>query len=223
MIVKRAFGGTMAEAKLEDPAGDRDLGRRGGRRQGSTTTREEILRSARKLFAELGYRGATTRAIAQDARVDPALIHHFFHTKEELFNAAISDAFRPEAILDVVRQPGDGGVGERLIRGFLRLWDDREAREPMLAVVRSSMAYDDAAHLVSEFVTTQVIGEVVKSNATSHAELRTTLVGAQMIGILVVRYVLAVEPFASLDPETLAALLGPGIDRCLAENLDLTT
>jgi AcrR family transcriptional regulator len=212
----------MGEVRsADDQAADRDhdLGRRGGRRQGSTTTRQDILRSARKLFAERGYRGATTRAIAQDARVDPALIHHFFQTKEGLFTAAISDAFRPDMILEVVHGPGDGTVGEKLIRGFLGLWDDQEAREPMLAVVRSSMAYDDAAQLVSEFVTTQVIGQVVKANATSHLELRTALIGAQIIGILVVRYILGIEPFASLAPEAVATLLGAGIDRCLNENL----
>lgn len=204
-----------------DPEAGHDPERRGGRRPGSTMTRQDIIRSARKLFAERGYRGATTRAIAQDARVDPALIHHFFHTKEGLFAAAISDAFRPESILETVGGPDDGTVGEKLIRGFLKLWDDPEAREPMLAVVRSSMAYDDAARLVSEFVTTQVIGQVVKRYSISDLELRTSLVGAQIIGILVVRYVLRIEPFASLSSETVATLLGSGIDRCLDADLNL--
>lgn len=203
-----------------DPAAERDPGRRGGRRQGITTTRVDIIRSARKLFAERGFRGATTRAIAQDARVDPALIHHFFHTKEGLFTEAISDALRPDAILAAAQRLDSGTTGEKLIRGFLGMWEDREVREPMLAVVRSSMAYDDAAQLVSEFLTTQIIGQVVKANATSHLELRTALVAAQIIGILVVRYVLGLEPFRSLAPDAVATLLGPGIDRCLEENLN---
>jgi hypothetical protein len=139
-----------------------------------------------------------------------------------LFGAAINDAFRPEVIIEAVHQPGSGTVGQKLIRGFLTLWDDPEAREPMLAVVRSSVAYDDAVGLVSEFVTTQVIGQVVKANATSHLELRTSLVGAQVIGILMVRYVLRIEPFASLDAETVAGLLGSGIDHCLDDSLDLS-
>lgn len=213
----------MADVKPDGgPEAGHDPGRRGGRRPGSTMTRQDIIRSARKLFAERGYRGATTRAIAQDARVDPALIHHFFRTKEGLFAAAIGDAFRPEAILETVGEPGDGTVGEKLIHGFLKLWDDPEAREPMLAVVRSSMAYDDAARLVSEFVTTQVIGQVVKRYSTSDLELRTSLIGAQIIGILVVRYVLRIEPFASIASETVATLLGPGIDRCLDADLHLS-
>lgn len=198
-----------------------DPGRRGGRHPGSTATRQDIIRSARKLFAAHGYRGATTRAIAEDARVDPALIHHFFQTKEGLFQAAIGDGFRSEGILEAVQEPGGGAVGEKLIREFLRLWDEPEARELMLAVVRSSMTYDGAAQLVSEFVTTQIIGEVVKMRATSAPELRMTLVGAQIIGIVLVRYVLQIEPFASLQPDAVARVLSPNIDHCLDDSLDL--
>jgi hypothetical protein len=83
------------------------------------------------------------------------------------------------------------------------------------------MAYDDAARLVSEFVTTQVIGQVVKRYSTSDLELRTSLVGAQIIGILVVRYVLRIEPFASLASESVAMMLGSSIDRCLDADLGL--
>ena len=116
--------------------------------------------------------------------------------------------------------PSAGTHGERMILAFLSQWDEPQAREPMLAVVRSSMAYDEAARLVSDLVTTQIIGEVVKAAASTHLELRTTLVGTQIIGILVVRDLLRIEPFASLPPETIAAVLGPAVDRLINADLD---
>jgi AcrR family transcriptional regulator len=195
--------------------------RRSGRRQGYSSTREDIIRSAQKLFAERGFRGATMRAIAMDARVDAALIHHFFTSKEGVFSAAVGDAFRPGQILEAVLPAGPGEVGGRLVRAFLALWDDPKTRDPMLAVVRSAVSYDDAARLVSDFVTTQVIGHVVKLHAASDKELRTTLIGSQVIGMLMVRYVIKIEPLSSLAPDAVSALLGPVIDRYLIDDLDV--
>jgi len=194
--------------------------RRTGRRQGVSSTRRDIIRSAQKLFAERGYRGATTRAIARDAQVDSALIHHFFATKEGVFVAAIADAFQPDAILESVLVPGPGTVGERLIRSILLLWDEPETRDPMQAMVRSAVSHDSAARLVSDFVTKQVIGQVVDVNATSHKALRTTLIGTQVIGMLMVRYMIGIEPLASLAPDAVVSLIGPVVDHYLSEDLD---
>ncbi len=194
--------------------------RRTGRRQGVSSTRQDIIRSAQKLFAERGYRGATTRAIARDAQVDSALIHHFFTTKEGVFVAAITDAFQPDAILESVLAPGPGTVGERLIRSILVLWDDPETRDPMQAMVRSAVSHESAARLVSDFVTEQVIGQIVDANAASHKALRTTLIGTQVIGMLMVRYMIGIEPLASLAPDAVVLLLGPIVDRYLSDDLD---
>lgn len=212
----------MSEESLPGkfPADKRDQARRGGRRQGASTTRDDILRAARKLFSERGFRDATTRAIAREARVDPALVHYFFATKEGLFAEAVRGALDPSTILDAVRAQSEGTTGERLIRAFLGLWDDPEAREPTLAVVRSSMAYDAAARLVNDLVTSQVIGEVVQAHATDQAAKRTVLIGTQIFGILMVRYLLGVEPLADMEPKQVAALLAPGIDRLITAELD---
>jgi AcrR family transcriptional regulator len=218
-------GGTVTE---DDPVGrdqDADQGaafpRRGGRRQGISGTRQDIIRSARKLFAERGYQGATMRAIARDARVDAALIHHFFTSKEGIFTAAIGDAFRPEGILAAAQAPGPGTPGERLLRAFLAVWDDPESRGPMLAVVRSAVASDEAARMISDFVTTQVIADVVKRNADTHRELRTAMIGSLVIGLLMVRCVIRIEPLAGLDQDTVLTVLGPAVDRYLEPDLDV--
>lgn len=195
--------------------------RRIGRRQGFSSTRQDIIRSAQKLFAERGYRGATTRAIARDARVDSALIHHFFATKEGVFFAAIGEAFQPELILESVLAPGVGTVGDRLIRALLTLWDNPETRDPMQAMIRSAVAYDNAARLVTDFITEQVISQIVDNNAVSHQRLRTTLIGLEVVGMLMVRYVIGIEPLASLRSEAVVKLVGPTVDHYLTGDLDV--
>lgn len=179
-------------------------------------TMQDILRSARKLFARHGYPGTTMRAIAQDSQVDPALIYHYYGSKERLFAVAIDGGLERSAILAHATEPGQGTPGERLLGAFMRVWDDPSAREPMLAVVRSALAYDDAVALVSD---PQVISHIVKARTTSQHELRTALIGSVVIGVLVMRYEFRIEPFASLSADVVATILGPVVDRCLAEDL----
>ena len=207
---------TRSGSPAEPP---RFAARRYGRKPEGRPTREGILRSAAKQFAERGYHGATIRTIALDAQVDAALIHYFFGTKEELFAAAMGDAFQVAEILQEVSEPGPGMVGWRLLRSLLQMWDDPSAREPLLAVLRSVVADDGTARIVRDCVATQAIAYIVKTHTNSQHELRTALISSHIFGILVARYVLRIEPLAGLSAEQAAAMLAPALDGCLAENL----
>lgn len=197
-----------------------DPGRRSGRRPGPTGTRGDIIRAAQKLFAERGYYGASMRAIAQEARVDAALIHHFFSSKEGVFAAAIEDSFQlPELVDDVLKHDTDE-IGERLVRGYLDLWDDPADRDPMLAVMRSAVSYDDAARLLNEFIGTRVAGRIIEAIDVPHPELRATLIGAQLVGLAMIRSIVKIEPLASADPEVIVRCLAPTINRYISDDLD---
>lgn len=196
-------------------------GRRSGRRPGLSGTRGDIIRAARKLFAESGYGGASMRAIAREANVDAALIHHFFTSKEGVFAAAIEDAFHPTELVDELLESGTDDLGARLLRAFLERWGNPENREALLAVVRSAVSHGDAARLIEEFVTTRVVGQIAKAIGVSHPELRATLVGAQLIGLVMVRFVVRIEPLASVDPEVVVGCFGPTIHHYLTGDLDL--
>jgi AcrR family transcriptional regulator len=193
-------------------------GRRSGRRPGTNQTRDDILRAARKLFAENGYGGATMRTIAREANVDAALIHHFFVSKEGVFAAAIEESFELTGLVVGVLEGGDEAIGERLVRGFLGLWSAPETRNPMLAVIRSALSYEGAARLLRDFVSEQVIAHVVKASTQEEAQLRGTLVGSQLVGMAIMRHVVKVEPLASADVETIVRFLGPTIDRYLTDD-----
>lgn len=182
-------------------------------------TRQVIVEAARLKFAECGYEGATLRAIAQEARVDPALIHHFFSSKQGLFAAAMDDLLTPADLIPEIIEPGLDGLGERLMRMLVTLWEEDGERNPLLAAVRSAVSHEEAAELLREFVSTEVLGRLGDVIAPAHRELRTALVGSQIIGLVMARYVVKVEPLASAAPQTLVTTMGPAIQYYLSGDL----
>src|SRR5690348_9275019 len=189
--------------------------RRTGRRRGPSATQRDIVAAARKLFAEHGYRGATMRAIAAEANVDAALIHHFFTSKEGVFAAAMEDAFPPPDAIAGVVAGGLDGLAERLVRFFLGLWESPDTREPLLAVMRSAVSYDEAARMLGEFVTGRILGTITGTIEQPDPELRAALIGSQLVGLAMIRYVIKVEPLASASTDTVVAALVPTVDRYL--------
>jgi AcrR family transcriptional regulator len=192
---------------------------RTGRRPGGSGTRDDILQAARKLFAERGYAGATIRAIAQEAGVDGALIHHFFASKEGVFAAAIEDTFAPSEMLPPVLQAGIDGMGERLVRTFLNKWEEPTTDQQLLAVLRSAVSNEEAAQLLRNFLTQELLGRIGQALKGEDAELRATLIGAQLVGVAFLRYVMAYGPIAHMPTESLVHLLSPTIQRYLTEPL----
>jgi AcrR family transcriptional regulator len=197
---------------------------RTGRRAGDSGTREAILRAATEQFAERGYDGATIRAIAAAAGVDPALVHHFYGTKERLFAAAMQLPFVPsEAITAALAdRPAGQPAGAHLVRSALSLWDSPGVREAFVGILRSALTSDQAAAMLREFVTGAILTPVASLAGGADPEqtpFRTSLVGSHMLGLAVARYVLQLPPVATADAETLAAAVGPAIDRYLTGDL----
>jgi AcrR family transcriptional regulator len=190
-----------------------------GRRPGETKTREAILDAATRSFAALGYDRATVRAIARDAGVDPALVMHFFPTKDLIFAAVMDLPFDAErALADVLAGERDE-LAVRLVRRFLSLWEDPETGPAMLGLLRSATSYDTAAERLRELVVARILQPIAGAIDTPEAELRSDLVSAQLVGLAFVRYALRVEPIASAEPEALVAALAPTVQRYLTGEL----
>ncbi|TDC43689.1 TetR family transcriptional regulator [Micromonospora sp. KC213] len=194
--------------------------RRSGRRPGNPDTREVILAAARTTFAERGFDAASIRVIAAAAGVDPALVHHYFGTKEQLFRATIDISVDPAELLPAVLSGDRDTVGERLVRMFLTVWDS-PAGAAAVALLRSAVANEWTARLLREFLVTQVLRRVLDQLAIDPAELplRGSLVASQMIGLAMMRYVVRLEPVASAAPEALVAAVGPTVQRYLTGEL----
>jgi AcrR family transcriptional regulator len=184
-----------------------------GRRPGTSHSREDILRAARERFAAHGYEAATMRAIAADAGVDAALVSYFFGSKEGLFAAAMALPVTPADVLSEVLEGGIDGLGERFVASVLAVFDQEANRAPLLGLLRSAAAQPRSAIAVREFVRAEMMGRLVPLMEGEQRELRATLVGSQMVGLLIQRYLIELEPLASAPAADVVAWVGPTLQR----------
>ncbi|QBS44322.1 TetR family transcriptional regulator [Nocardia sp. CS682] len=188
---------------------------RSGRRPGQSGAREAILAAARARFAEAGFDKTSIRAVASDAGVDPALVHHYFGTKQELFGAVVQLPVSPELTLSAVDAAPLDQLGETILRSVLGVWDS-PAGPGIVAMVRSIIAGGDVS-LARSFILEVVLERVRQRIATPHDDgrLRVALVGSQMIGVLMARKIVAIEPMASSPAEDLVTAVAPTLQRYL--------
>ncbi|MFE7650255.1 TetR/AcrR family transcriptional regulator [Streptomyces phaeoluteigriseus] len=188
----------------------------GARRRGrppraeSADTRDRILAAARGEFSERGYEKSTVRGIAKAAGVDSALVHHYFGTKEQVFAAAVEVAVAPALDApDAVADAPLDQVGERLTRFMFGVWENPTTRMPLLAVVRSAVNNETAAAVFRRLVAAQLLRRIAAQLDVPDAELRAELAAAQLVGTAMLRYVIKVEPLASVDVEQIIARVAP--------------
>ncbi len=190
-----------------------------GPRPGGSDTRAAVLAAAREEFATKGYDGATIRGIATAAEVDPALVHHYFGTKEKLFGAALELPFNPGEIFARVLVGGIDGVGERLLRAAFAAWKDVGARTAAMAVIRTATSSDKGAAMLREFLERNVLERIAAELSPDRAKLRASLVASQMAGLLMARYVIRLPALATADDEELIAAVAPNVQRYLTGDL----
>ncbi|MBD0293106.1 MAG: TetR/AcrR family transcriptional regulator [Jiangellaceae bacterium] len=189
------------------------VARRTGRRPGGPDTKGEILAAARVEFAERAYDGASVRGIAARAGVDPALVHHYFGTKEQLFLAAMEIPFTPSEVAAQIMSGPQPGTGERAVRTFLAIWADPVKRAPFLALLRSAMTHPGAAALLRQFARRAMLARVVARLDVPDRELRAEAAVSHLLGMALMRYVVKIEPLASASEDELVSLVGPVIQR----------
>ncbi|MFE8940115.1 TetR family transcriptional regulator [Streptomyces sp. NPDC007872] len=180
--------------------------------------RERILAAARAQFAERGYDKASVRGIARAAGVDPALVHHYFGSKDEVFAAAVEVSFEPATVVPAIVSGPRDGIGERLARFFIGVWENPASRAPLLAIVRSALTHEAAAAVLRTFVLRRLLERIAAELDVPDPKLRAELAASHMIGIAILRYVIRVEPLASADPEEIVAQVAPTLQRYLTES-----
>jgi AcrR family transcriptional regulator len=192
---------------------------RTGRRPGASSTRDEILRAARKLFAERGYDQATMRAIAAEAGVDAALVVHFFGSKAGLLEAAVEWPFDPEVEMPKLLADGRRQVGRKLAELVVTTWDEEGTRNPLLTLIQAASTEPQAAALLSEFMRGHLYAPLMERLAVDRADLRAELTVSQIIGLGLARYVLRFEPLASARPDEVVDWIAPTLQRYLTGKL----
>jgi len=193
--------------------------KRPGRPPGTSDTRERILTSARELFSRNGIDKTSIRAIAADADVDPALVHHYYGTKTQLFAAAIHIPIDPMQVIGPLQQIPVEEIGHTLPLLLLPLWDS-EMGKGFIATLRSILAGGETS-LVRSFlqeVITKEVGSRV-DNPPGSGPIRVQFVASQLVGVVMARYILELDPFKSLPVEQIAETIAPNLQRYLTGDL----
>jgi len=183
------------------------------------STREGILASARREFAAGGFERATIRGIAAGAGVDPALVHHYFGTKDDLLIEAVRLPVLPDVMLERMTRDDPDRIGEAIARLFFTVWEQPESRPILLGLLRSAMTHDRAAAMLRDLVARRLLGPVAGVLERERAELRAGLAATQLIGLALARYVVRLEPIAEASVDDLVAAAAPTIQRYLAGDL----
>ena len=190
-----------------------------GRRPGPTETPETIRAAATHQFAALGFDRATIRSIAAEAGVDPALVIHHFGSKQRLFIEAVQLPFPPEELIaQLVRGPRSE-VGERVLRFILSVLADEEARARWIGLIRSAVTEPEATRVFREILSTRIFRPLAEQLGMDEAPLRASLAGSQIVGVVMARHIVLIEPLASLEEERLVDTIAPTIQRYLTAPL----
>lgn len=184
-----------------------------GRRPGPTATRDDILAAARRLFGEKGYDATTVRAIAAEAGVSPAMIRHFFGTKEQVFVAVLEFPVSPAEAMPLLLAGPREEFGRRIAGLLVPIWQEPRTRAPLLAVLRSSMTNESAARLLRDFLGAAIVRRAAEGLGVP--PIRVTSAMSQVIGLLLTRYVIGLEPIASVADEEFAELVADTVQHAL--------
>jgi AcrR family transcriptional regulator len=193
-----------------------------GRRPGESGTREVIAAAARRQFAELGFDRTSLRKVAREAGVDPALVTHFYGSKQQLFLAVVELPFDPaQVVTHLVTGPPEQ-AGERLARFVVQVLESEPGRRRVLGILRAATSEPEAARLVRELLTAELMAPVAEHIGAGDARYRAALCASQMVGLALARYVVEIEPLAERSVEDLVAALAPTLQRYLTGPLQPT-
>ncbi|WP_026162932.1 TetR family transcriptional regulator [Kribbella catacumbae] len=186
-----------------------------GRRPGGPDTRGEILRAARESFAHKGFTATSMRAVAREAGVDAALVHHYFDSKDALFIEAMALPIDPRQVAAHVLSGPPEELGRRIITVFLGVWESPDGQQRMKAILRSVVSSDEVARLMREGISQLILTPVAEALGVPDAQFRVSLVATQLIGMAMTRYVIELDPIASCEVPDLIDRMAPTLQRYL--------
>ena len=184
-----------------------------GRRSGDSGTRDAILDAAKDLFAELGYEGASVRAIAGAAGVDPALIRHFFGDKVALFASTVADRTTIPQRMAAALEGDPAQLGARITDSYLRMWEEPDTRAILLSLVRSATTSEHAATMLLDILGARLRDQT--SAADDERTQRIAISASHLLGVAMARYIVKVPPITAMSHDELVAHIAPTIQTYL--------
>jgi AcrR family transcriptional regulator len=186
-----------------------------GRPPGESVTRKAIIRAARRQFADRGYRATSLRSIGLAAGVDARLVLHYFGSKRDLFAESVELPLEPEQVIEIVFADGNERAAENAARLLTGVLEDADTRRPLIALLRAAVTEPEAAELIRDLLTRRLLLPMASRLGGDRAPLRASLVASQLVGIVIVRYVVQIEALAKASREDLVAALVPVFEHYL--------
>ena len=194
-----------------------------GRRRGASGTRDAIVAAAREVFTARGYAGASLRDVARRAGVDPSLVVHYFGAKAGLLAAAVDWEFDLDAARARLLDGPHDGLGDRLARMFLAVWDEAGAAHPVLLLLRVAGTEPRAAELLADLLRQRLLDPLWPAVAHAYGPdavpddtaVRSAWLATTLLGVATTRYLVRLPPLADLPAAQIAATLGPALQRHL--------
>jgi AcrR family transcriptional regulator len=194
--------------------------KRPGRRPGENHTRDAILRAARAQFGEHGLE-ASIRSIAGAAAVDPALVLHFYSSKQQLFEEAMRWPVDVEGAVEQILVGRRTEMGLRMAQFFLSVWEHPSQRDPVIGILRAATTSEAAAQMLRESLGARLFGPIAQQLEVPDATLRLSLCASQLVGLGVARYIVRLEPLASIDAEGAARAVALALQRYLTGKVEV--
>lgn len=172
-----------------------------------------ILREARLAFATLGWAGTTVRGIARAADVDPALIYHYFRSKEGLLDAATTP---PPRFLDRVAASWTvpaAELGRHLLQQVMLNWEDAETGPVLKAILQTAAHEPTTRDKLRKLIEQGLMGPATVGAGEADRLVRASLIASQLLGFGFMRYVWHIEPIASMRQEDILAAMTPNLQR----------
>lgn len=167
----------------------------------SERTKANIARAAAALFAVNGYERTSVRDVAAAADIDPAMVLRYFGSKDALFTEVTTFNLGLPDLTVIERDK----VGKFLVRHYLALWDGGGGGLHIL--LRSAVCNEIAAARMREIFARQVL-PAIASVAPDAAATRAALVGSQLLGVGLGRYLLKLPPLVDMPMDQLVARVG---------------
>ncbi|MFC7220691.1 TetR/AcrR family transcriptional regulator [Streptomyces polyrhachis] len=198
---------------------------RSGRRAGDSGTKDQILASALRLFADHGFARTTIRAIAEDAQVDPALVHHYFANKEGVFNAAINSSLSVSSVFDTMAQSAHqtGNVdADWIARSYFSFWENETTRYAMTAIYRAGLADSSTTAVLRARVEESIKkwASYTDYQSLPGAETRAALASGHLAGLAIMRYLLKIHPLSTMDFDEFVSWVVPALELRLSPTLE---
>jgi AcrR family transcriptional regulator len=187
-----------------------------GRPQGESTTREDILRVARRRFLADGYERVTLRSVAAEAGVDVALISYFYGSKSGLFGATMRISANPARLIEQATHGDLASLPDRLLTKLVTTWDDPDVGAGLRAMAEAATREPEVSRVLREMVQTEIVARIAERVGGTDATARAGVVASQALGIIFGRYVLRIEPLVSMPADELVARVAPAMRAALS-------